>query len=492
MPSESQPTNKKITGILLCRDRVAIYLGGRGSDAVKALHGAGSVFEKGELKALLEDALCEGLIGQKVAIGVDPLLEFFSTQRRVSFQEGGKAESLLEELRGKYEGRLVVEPMRTALSPKTHQTAIAVPAQELQESAEAFAAMGGGKVKFVSTTHAFYAMAADESRTPKGWGSEIRVFFGSHEGLVLFAVDGTLIARQIFEYSGQAKGAVLSAVSGMIAAVKEGLALPEPSGILFHVGQDDTTFAELCEEATGVPARSCSHLIYDQATLAAALAFDGFRKKRQELDFLHQAEQSISAERNNIVPIKSVATLAASILGMGAYLWSAGSAVQSQIDQATARASEALDLYDQDPFQLEEAEDQLTKTVSVGEAFLMDRVYWSDYLREIPKLLPDNMTLVRIAGADTFLVPDEDADDEEGNGGGSPSGRGESDRFLEIGMNLPLESEKSSTPEIVSFTDALKTSKVFQKSFRTIPAATVSRLEDNGRWHAEITMRCMP
>ena len=166
-PSKSQAA-AKVTGVLLCRDRVAIHLGGRGQDSVKALHGAASVFAEGELQGLLSGAISDGLLGAKVAVGVDPLLEFFSTQRSIPMKDGGKAESLIEELRNKYGGRLVVEAMRTALPPKTHQTAIAVPKGELQETAEAFAEFGAGRVKFVSTTHALHAMAADEDPAPRG------------------------------------------------------------------------------------------------------------------------------------------------------------------------------------------------------------------------------------------------------------------------------------------------------------------------------------
>ena len=99
--SNKSTASTKVTGVLLCRDRVAIHLGGNGPDSVKALHGAASVFSEGELQGLLAGAISDGLFGGKVVIGVDPLLEFFSTQRTVSFQEGGKSESLIEELRGK-------------------------------------------------------------------------------------------------------------------------------------------------------------------------------------------------------------------------------------------------------------------------------------------------------------------------------------------------------------------------------------------------------
>lgn len=480
----------KVTGVLLCRDRVAIHLGGHGPDSVKALHGAASVFAEGELQGLLGGAISDGLFGSKIAIGVDPLLEFFSTQRTVSFQEGGKAESLIEELRSKYGGRLVVEPMRTALSPKTHQTAIAVPKGELQETAEAFHAFAAGRVKFVSTTHALYAMAAEEDPAPRKWKSEIRVFLGSHEGLVLFAVEGTLVARQIFEYSGQAQGAVATAVNGMVAAVKEGLALDPPDGVLFHVGQDDTSLADLCTSVTGLPAESRRKIAYDQGTLAAALAFDGFRRKRVEVDFLNRAEKSVRSGEAALVPIKSTAMLAASILGMGAYLWMAGSEVQTEIDDALSRADEAMALYDYDEFLLEEAEDKLLKTVTVGEGFLMDRVYWADYLTELPRLMPKGMTLKRIDARYAMVIAEED-EDEEG-GGGATTTMDDSSRFFEMTFELPIDSKEAQVPEVLTLTDSLKESDIFRKSFATVPGAKTNKLETDKKWKAEISFRLSP
>lgn len=487
--SNKSTASTKVTGVLLCRDRVAIHLGGNGPDSVKALHGAASVFSEGELQGLLAGAISDGLFGGKVVIGVDPLLEFFSTQRTVSFQEGGKSESLIEELRGKYEGRLVAESMRTALPPKTHQTAIAVPKGELQETAQAFDSFTAGKVKFVSTTHALYAMASDDHPNPRKWKSEIRVFLGSHEGLVLFAIEGTLVARQIFEYSGQAQGAVTSAVNGMMVAVKEGLGLDPPDGVLFHVGQGDTALADLCTSMTGLAAESASRIAYDQGTLAAALAFDGFRRKRQEIDFLNRADSIEKLDADRLVPFKSIGILAASVLGMGAYLWNAGSEVQTEIDLAVARSQEAIDLYDGDEFLLEEAEDGLMKTVGVGEGFLMDRVYWADFLTEIPRIIPSGMTLKRIDAKYNFVVPDDEAGED---GEAAVVIVDDTSRYIEMNLEMNLENEKSNTPEVLALTEAINESEVFSRPFQTLPMATTNRIEGERGWKVEITVRCSP
>jgi hypothetical protein len=54
---EKVDAKSKVTGVLLCRDRVVILMGGTGSDAVKALHGAGPMFAEGELEGLLKGAI---------------------------------------------------------------------------------------------------------------------------------------------------------------------------------------------------------------------------------------------------------------------------------------------------------------------------------------------------------------------------------------------------------------------------------------------------
>lgn len=278
---EKADSKNKVTGVLLCRDRVAILTGGKGSDAVKALHGAGPMFAESELEGLLRSAIEDGRMGEQVVIGVDPLLEFFSTQRAVASKEDNAPDSLIDELRNKYGGRLIAETVRTALSPKTHQTAIAVPKGELKESSAAFTGYEGGKVRFISTSHALYALALEQDPMPKKWSSEIRVFLGQREGLVMFAVEGTLVARQIFEYSGQSQGPIIAAVNGMVAAVQEGLGLGQPDGILFHVGKDHEDIAKVCSEVTSIDAGVRTHIPYEQSTLCLALAFDGFRRRRQ-------------------------------------------------------------------------------------------------------------------------------------------------------------------------------------------------------------------
>jgi hypothetical protein len=496
MTKNSSPTPaSRVTGVLLCRDRVAVYTGGKGPDAVRAMHGAASVFAEGELQGLLSSAIAEGILSNKVAIGVDPLLEFFSTQRTISFQEGGKAESLIDELRGKYEGRLVAESLKTSLSPKTHQTAIAVPSGELSEATAAFAGFEGS-ARFISTTHAVYAMAAAEDPAPRRWKSDIRVFLGSREGLILFAVDGALVARQIFEYSGQAQGAVITAVNGMVAAVQEGLALDQPSGVIFHVGGDNNGLAELCTDITGIEAISRSSIAYDQATLGNALSFEGFRRRRLEIDFLEQEsvkqEKKRREKKPSDLPMKPMAGMAAAMLAMGGYLWNAGSEVQTQIDGLHAEADATLALFDYDAFQLSEALSEMRKTASVGEGFLMNRVYWADFLHELPGIIPPTVDLVALTADYQFIVPD-DEEEEDDDGEKKPTRSiDENARFFEIELKAPLAGIGSSIPELTQITAGLAASDNFNRYFREIPAPDINPMEVDGVWQANIVLRCTP
>lgn len=489
----SSSSSSRVTGVLLCRDRVAVYTGGSGPDSVRAMHGAASVFSEGELQGLLSSAIADGLFSDKVAIGVDPLLEFFSTQRTISFQEGGKAESLIDELRGKYEGRLVAEPLRTTLSPKTHQTAIAVPSTELQEATAAFAGFEGG-ARFISTTHAIHAMAAAEEPTPRKWKSDIRVFLGSREGLILFSAEGTLVARQIFEYSGQAQGAVITAVNGMVAAVQEGLALDPPGGVIFHVGNNNGGLAELCTDITGLESISRTHIAYDQATLGMALAFEGFRRRRLEIDFLAQEsakqEKKKKKKSGTDLPVKPMAGLAAALLAMGGYLWDAGSQVQAQIDDLYVQADEVLARYDYDSFQLSEGLTALRKTASVGEGFLMERVFWADFLYELPSIIPLTADLVSISADYQFIVP-EDEDDEEG--GGKKGSVDENSRYFEIELKVPMKNEGSEILELAMITKGLSESEHFSRYFSEIePADTNSVDLGGGKWEANVSIRSKP
>jgi hypothetical protein len=292
-----------------------------------------------------------------VVIGVDPLLEFFSTQRAVAFQEGGQAESLIEELRSKYGGRLVAETVRTALSPKTHQTAIAVPRGELAETRRALSDYAESKVRFIGTSHALYALAVSEDPTPRKWTSEIRVFLGPREGLVLFAVEGTMVARQIFEHNGHAHGPIIAAVNGMVAAVQEGLGVDQPDGIIFHAGGEGEELAKVCSEVTHIDAGVRSRIPYEQATMCMALAYDGFRRRRQGVDFLRHVEEEVVEESRGSLglPVRPMLGLGAAVLAMGGWMWHAGSGLQAKIDAKRMEAEEVLAIYDHDPFMLEEA-----------------------------------------------------------------------------------------------------------------------------------------
>lgn len=490
---EKVDSKNKVTGVLLCRDRVAMLTGGKGTDAVKALHGAGPMFAEGELEGLLKSAIEDGRLGEQVVIGVDPLLEFFSTQRVVATQEGGAAESLIDELRNKYGGRLIAETVRTALSPKTHQTAIAVPKGELKESRAAFSSYADGKVRFVSTSHALYALAFDEDPMPKKWTSEIRVFLGPREGLVMFAVEGTLVARQIFEYSGQAQGPIIAAVNGMVAAVQEGLGVGQPDGIIFHVGNDHEDIAKVCSEVTSIDAGVRTHIPYEQSMLCLALAFDGFRRRRQGVDFFTHVDgaEVEDGEASAKFPVRQMLGLSAVILGMGGYLWQAGSALATEADNLFAEAQPALDFYDGDSFAMEEGLDGLFETVSVAEGFLMERVYWSDFLKELPRILPSTMSVVRIDGRYEFKVPEEPKDGEDGEVA-APMVFDESSRYFELNLKVPIASESSKVTEVGELITALGENELFKRHFRSIPNPDMSKLEVDGGWQANIAIRLTP
>jgi len=484
----------KVTGVLLCRDRVAILMGGKGTDAVKALHGAGPMFAEGELEGLLANAIKDGLLGDQVVIGVDPLLEFFSTQR-VTAAHGDDAapELLIEELRSKYGGRLIAEPVRTSLSPKTHQTAIAVPKGELAESSRAFASFGDNKVRFIGTSHALYSLALSQDPMPKKWTSEIRVFLGAREGMVLFAIAGTLIARQIFEYSGQAHGPVIAAVNGMVAAVQEGLGVDQPDGIIFQVGKENGEIAKVYSEVCSIEAGVRTHIPYDQATLCMALALDGFRRRRQGVDFFKHAEKDVAADENGIakIPLRPMIGLSAVVLGMGGYLWQAGSSLQAEIDVLQDSAEEALAIYDNDAIRMEEDLENLFKTVSVSEGFLMERVYWGDILGELPRLIPETMSVERIDGRYEFRVPEEPSEDENGELA-APETFDESSRFLALSLKVPIQSEGSEVPEVQILTQALKDSELLRSHFRKVPNADISKLEMDGSWQASLSIHMKP
>jgi len=490
-PPSSQATG--ITGILIHKDRIAIYTGDNGHDSVRVMQGASSPFGPEELLGLLASAISGGWLSNKVAIGVDPSLEFFSTQRTISFQDGGKAESLIDELRSKHGGRMVAESLCTSLSAKTHQTAIAVPSAELEDATMAFSGFSGS-ARFISTTHAMYAFAVSEEPTPRKWKSEIRVFIGSQEGLILFAVDGTLVARHIFEYSGQAQGAVITAVNGIVAAVQEGLALDQPSGVIFHVGQDSPSLAELCTEITGLEAISRTNIVYDQATLGAAVAFEGFRRRRLEIDFL--AQETAKQEKKNKkagtnFPVKSMAGLAAVIFAMGGSLWHAGSQVQDQIDGLYAEADTTLARFDYDAQLMFERLEEIRATANVGEGFLMNRVYWADFLTELPDILPPTVDLVAISADYPFLVPEEQEDGEDDLNWTVAAL--EDSRFFELVVKAPLAGKGSSIPELTQMIAGLTASTNFRRYFQEIPGPAINPVQtDDGNWVANITLRCKP
>jgi len=123
----------------------------------------------------------------------------------------------------------------------------------------------------------------------------------------------------------------------------------------------------------------------------------------------------------------------------------------------------------------------------------MNRVYWADFLLELPDIIPPTVDLVALTADYQFVVPDEEeGEDEEESGKNRSASMDENARFFEIELKAPLAGIGSSIPELTQITAGLAASDNFSRYFREIPAPDINPMEIDGAWQANIVLRCTP
>ena len=265
----------------------------------------------------------------------------------------------------------------------------------------------------------------------------------------------------------------------MWAAVQEGLQLPEPAGIVLHYGDSGHALAAACREFMGAEVVIAPHLGFDEATLCRALASPSRLHRGADAALFKKLAAEVGGGEPTRVPILPLVGTGAVLALVASVLQQTAEGLDTEIMALDAGTRDAFIEFGRDPWALEKTRETLTSNAKVAEAFLMDRIYWSDILGEVPALIPDTVSLQRLEGAYPLHVP-KDEDDN----------RRRPRAYLELDCTVPLTGDSSRIHEVSEFTRALRTSSLFSKYFPYVPNAEVNVRPDATDAIALVSIRC--
>ena len=468
---------RDMLAILVGRGRVT--LAATGDERPIELEAGHERFAPDELRGLLEEYFEQRRLRGRVVLGVDPTLDFLATRPRgAATQKGGSAD-LVEELEDRHGDRLVIEERSSGRGGDALQTVYAAPRAELLEAAQAVRAQGRARIRIAGTTAAIAAWAEALEPTPAGWTSEIRFFPGKRRSLAVFVCGGAVLNRQVIATAELDDAGIAAELYGMWAAVQEGLRLPPPPGLILHCGDSGHELAAACRRATAVEARLAPHVGFDRATLCTALAAEAGRRRGGPEPLFRGLLDEVGGGEPARMPIVSLAGTGAALALVAAMLHQTARGLDTEVMALDARTREAVAKYGRNPLKLAELLDDMKRNATVAESFLMDRVYWADFLGEVPELMPGDVALERLEGTHPFVIP---RDDDEAVR--MP------DAFLELTLSVPVREGATRIPQVPQLTSALRASQLFSRHFKHVPNAAVTVRPDAAEQVARVSIRC--
>lgn len=465
-----------VNAVLVGRNRVR-YWNGTQPEPVEIAAAAGE-FAAGELEAALRELVADKRLRGRVALGFEPEVEFFATERRSSMH--GRSGTMLEKLVSELGQDMIGREVDTSLPADLFSTAIMVPGLLARQARRGLAKLGPSAVRLVSTTHAVHAAAErKEPRGVKRVETEIRVLIGDGSGMALLAQNGDLLARHVFEFTQAREFAVIGAVRRLLGVARDSLHLATDPQLVLH-GED-----ELLERVTaelGISGRRAPAYETSAASHCAALAASGF-KRGAHVNLLVAGARGLGGEPAPF-PLGSLAAAAGAMLAVGVWMTLQASDLDAQVRSYDVGASEVFERFGSDVYELRDQEERLGIAAYLAGRFAIDRARWAPLLEELPRVLPAGLALESFEGSFPFyFMSDEPA-------APAPADELANNRWCEITATAAATGGDT-PPQVQAFTAALRESEIVGRHFRRVSGAGVELHEEETHPWVEARVRCM-
>ncbi len=467
-----------VSAVLIGRSRVTVLTRAQAEPRVHAA--AQAEFAPGELEQLLRGLVAARELRGRVAIGFEPTIELFATDRRDP--DRGKARgSLLDSVVSELGSNMVGRELDTSLPADLFSTVILAPGGLAREARRGLGKLGGNATRLISTTHALYRLAVAQQAAPRAQRVEIRVLTGAGVGLALLAEDGHLLARHVFEYSQAREHAVIGAARRLAGVARDSLRLGGEPLLILHESAEDALVARAAAEI-GIEACSAPPLELDARQICVALARCAFRRS-QHVNLLQAGGHGVGSEPAAF-PFAGVAGVATALIAAGFWLQMRGNELDTEIRNLDAEQSSVLSRFGQDIYELRDQADQTGFAAHLLASFAQDRTRWAPLLLELPRIVPEGMAMHSFEGSHLFYF--------DANQPGLPPTLDElaSNRWCELRTTAGL-ANGDAPPQVQQLTASLQSSEVFQRAFRRVTGASVVLHEQDEEPWSEARVRCL-
>lgn len=453
---------RRATGLYYARRRLTVAqarIGGLGRRDVR-IHEEHVLPE--ELAETIARLRSERVIAGQIVCGLDPRL-LFSVTRRVSEDELKRGPgALLQEHVGPVDGGTACGMLPLKLPAGGYH---AIYACERATAADMLAGLGRlreSQRHCVPVVQALLPALRKVVKPKRSWRTWVALIPGAYYGLALVIHGQQVAATRLFKsHGGQIDTAVASAtLRGLRMYARDELQLGRFDSVAVCAPPDGDAQASADELAIRLDDETpfvagSKPFSLDDELFATCLAELGLAGGQPSVDLFHELTEARGALDH--LPTRQLAGVAAAVLlGAGVLAWQAGE-MESKASNVRAMAKSRAKHADVKLSELSERNKAVKKEVELAAAFAVDRVFWEDFVREIPSLMPATMFMTRIDGRNGIRWSD----------------RSQAETKLTISAEVPLEFIEGTPPEVTAFTQAVEQSEIFREKLPKIRGSNV-------------------
>ena len=471
------PHLKLSTGVLISDGHLVVTTVSKSPFGFRQIATCEVEFEPGEVAAALTELNTAGLLKGKVVCGLDGRRVYSITRRQLAEDHGQTPAEVLSERLGHLDGGLVAGMTPIKLPSGPHAVMVACSRGLARQVLAGLGKLRKSATKLVPLVPTMYRMAVRAKSSPRKWRTEVRVLFGEQEGLAILAHADVTLASRLFEVAGDNLESSLDiAIQSLLTYVREDLGLDKVDGITLH-REDTDGLAGRCGETFAVPTVSAPPVAMDEHAASTALAQSGLLPTPGAVDLFGDLRPAAGLKEN--FPKRAAALLLGTLAAAGWMLHEEASRLErdtARTEQQVAALAKRVKIT---------SKDVKVKHVAVeaewnaATAFVVERVFWGEFLAELPDILPGSVTLTDFNGKDKVQFKKKTT--------GSAA-----TRQLIITGQVPLDGITTSPPEVSMITDAIRDSAPFQREFARVTGANVRLMPGMSGAMARLVFVCLP
>lgn len=416
-----------------------------------------------------------------ICIGLPAEQVFFTTRRAETGEasaEPATLETLLASAAGSIDPAAAAGDFLAFKSTGLLGYSLAACRKELAASLlEAMRLAGVASVRLEPGPWPLLTLADRDHAPPKGWKAFVRVLLDESGGLAALVSAGRPLLWRRFAFGPNPPGQILAAAVRYLLVSAEGLAPQKVQGVMVQGDAAAELAAQLASHEAMPPVEAFASGPYGDVLASLAMALSARDKSPDAFDLLRNLRPRATLAQT--FPRKLAAAMAAAVIALAGWLWSAGADAQDQCEALGRQNASHAWAATQKTADLEKEHKALSEEVAAIQKFLGTRVTWSDYLADLPTRLPPNACLQGIAGTYEFQV-------------GNSSLQKKANRSLTLRGMARFVDHNSAPREIDALLESLRGMDLLKRDFPMVILAEIKWRHDVGTDVALFSIIAMP